>query len=377
MLTTLQNLDPELDILTLTKRDIFESITIYDVKDFLESLGIEQIIINEEKGYLICPTICHNPLHEAESMKLYWYQDHKIFRCYTECNETMTIFTLYRKFIRVNEGREIDEDEAEDYVRHCLKHIVRAAPRQKVSTFDLDVDKYRFSKSVPQLEEYPKSMLTYFTKYYHPLWLRDGITKSAMDKFKIGFSLAQNKIVIPHFDINGRLVGIRARTIDKNEAEEFGKYRPLQVGDIIYTHPLQFNLYGIYEHKDGIRTRRSAIIAEGEKSVLLDDGYYGKYSNTVACCGSTFNKYHISMLTDILGANEIIVALDKEYEDWRDSKAKKYREKLEGLCRKYTNQAAFSYIWDYDNLLQEKDSPFDRGKEVFEELFKNRVKVNW
>ena len=28
----------------------------------------------EDKGYLVCPTICHNPIDEAESMKLY-YQD--------------------------------------------------------------------------------------------------------------------------------------------------------------------------------------------------------------------------------------------------------------------------------------------------------------
>ena len=117
-----------------------------------------------------------------------------------------------------------------------------------------------------------------------------------MDKFHIGFSIAQNKIVIPHFDIQGRLIGIRARTLNKEEAEKYGKYRPIQIGDITYSHQLQFNLYGIYEHQNGIKKRRQAIIAEAEKSVMLDDGYYGELSNTVACCGSIFNKYHISLL---------------------------------------------------------------------------------
>ena len=196
-----------------------------------------------------------------------------------------------------------------------------------------------------------------------------------MDKFKVCFCISQNKIVIPHFDIRGRLIGIRARTLDEEEISLFGKYRPIQIGDVLYSHPLQFNLYGIYEHQEGIRLRRSAIIVEGEKSVLLDEGYYGQYSNAVACCGSTFNKYHVSMLTNILGANEIIVALDKEYTDWRSEKAKKYRDKIEAMCKRYKNEATFSYIWDYDNVLKEKDSPFDRGKEVFEYLYKNRVKV--
>ena len=196
-----------------------------------------------------------------------------------------------------------------------------------------------------------------------------------MDKFQIKFSLSQNKIIIPHFDIYGRLIGIRGRALEQKEIDEFGKYRPIQVGKTLYTYPLQFNLYGIYEHKNGIQQRKSAIIAEAEKSVMLDDGYYGDLSNCVACCGSTFNKYHISLLTNILGANEIVVALDKEYTSWKTDKARKYRDKIERMCRKYSNQASFSYIWDFDNLLEEKDSPFDKGKDVFEELFKNRVKV--
>ena len=44
------------------------------------------------------------------------------------------------------------------------------------------------------------------------------------------------------------------------------------------------------------------------------------------------------------------------------------------MCKKYSNQAKFSYIWDYDNVLKEKDSPFDRGKDIFEQLYKTRVK---
>ena len=373
MLNTLSGQDTALDLIEVSKKDIIESITLQDVKIFLESLGVDQIAVYEDKGYLVCPTICHNPLHEAQSMKLYWYQNNKIFRCYTECNEAMSIFKLYQKFMEINEDRAVRDDEAEDYVKHCLGQI--KISKRKTNNTEFDMSKYEFDKIIPVLNEYPKSILEYFTSYYHPVWLKDGITKEAMDKFQIKFSIGQNKIIIPHFDINGRLVGIRGRTLEKKEAEEYGKYRPIQIGNITYTHQLQFNLYGIYEHQNGIRRRRSAIIVEGEKSVLLDDGFYGDLSNAVACCGSTFNKYHISMLTDILGANEITVALDKEYTDWRTDKAKRYREKLENMCRKYKNQATFSYIWDFDNVLEEKDSPFDKGKKIFEYLYKNRIKV--
>ncbi len=116
-------------------------------------------------------------------------------------------------------------------------------------------------------------------------------------------------------------------------------------------------------------------MGSSEKSVLLDDVYYDNLSNCVACCGSNFNKYHIALLTDKIGVNEIIIAFDKEYEDWRTPKAMNYRKKIEQMCKKYHNQVAFSYIWDYDNVLNEKDSPFDRGKDIFEHLYKTRVKV--
>ena len=118
MTTSLQGLDEELELLDISVQDIVDSITIEDVKTFLESLGVEQIAYYPEKGYLICPTICHNPLDEAESMKLYWYQNNKIFRCYTECNEAMSIFTLYQKFMLMNYHR-VEFGEAVDYVKKC------------------------------------------------------------------------------------------------------------------------------------------------------------------------------------------------------------------------------------------------------------------
>ena len=374
MIDTLQNLDPELEATLLTKKDLVESLTLHDVIFFLESLGVSNYEVNESKGQIICPTICHNSLHEEASMKLYWYQNNKMFRCYTECNEAMSIFTLYKKFMSIN-YHPVSDEEAMLYIRSCIKHVIfTAEPTNQSMKFDLS--KYDIDNNIPAFKVYPKELLSYFTKYYHPSWLREGITKEVMDKFHIGFSIIQNKIIIPHFDLYGNLIGIRARTLNPEELELTKmKYGPIKIGDILYSHPLQFNLYGAYQHQQGIRLRKSAIIAEAEKSVLLDDVYYGALSNTVACCGLTFNKYHINILVDKLGVNEIIVALDKEYNIWYDTKAKVFRARILKMCNAYKHKVSFSYIWDFDNVLEEKDSPFDKGKEVFEHLYKTRVKV--
>ena len=81
------------------------------------------------------------------------------------------------------------------------------------------------------------------------------------------------------------------------------------------------------------------------------------------------------MLTNVLGVNEITIAFDKEYEDWRSNEAREYQQKIINMGKKYKGQATFYYIWDMDNLLGLKDSPFDRDKEVFEKLYKHRIKV--
>ncbi len=367
----LTHADKELEYLNLSARDIVDALELEDVEKFLLSLGVEQLQVMPEKGYIISPTICHNPLGAESSMKLYWYQNNKIFRCYTECNEAMSIFTLYQKFMALN-YHEVSFVEAVDYVKKFIHGEVK--PRARSNT-NYDIEKYKYNTVIPELEEYNHSILDYFTVYHHPAWIKDGILPETMDKFNIRFSLGQNKIIIPHYDIKNRLIGIRGRALEKKEIDEFGKYRPIQVGETIYTHPLQFNLYGINFHQNGINKRRSALLVEGEKSVMIEDGWYGDLSNSVAVCGSHFNKYQIALLISNLNVNEIIVAFDKEYEQSDSDQGHRYRAKIESMCKPFLNQANFYYIWDYNNLLEEKDAPVDKGQRVFEELYRNKVKV--
>lgn len=356
----------------LSPIQISQSLSLQDVKRFLESLGVEQIEENEHQGYLCCPTICHNPLGSEASMKLYWYQNNHCFRCYTQCNETMSIFELYRRFMDIN-YHEISMEEAIEYIKSFISGTITPLIK-KQDTFEEEVARYKFNDSIEQLPAYSETVLECFSNYHCLTWKNEGITDEVMTKFKIKYWPLHNVIIIPHYDINNRMIGIRGRFFNEEDIID-GKYRPIQVGNCLYSHQLKYNLYGINYHKEAIKKRKSVIIAEAEKSVMLDDSYYGEYSNCVACCGYNFNKYQISLVTDILGANEIIVAFDKEYKSYNDDKAREYRKKIESLCAPYRYKANFSYIYDTDNLLKEKDSPFDRGKEVFEHLYKKRIRI--
>ena len=133
-------------------------------------------------------------------------------------------------------------------------------------------------------------MLDCFVKTYPQEWLSDGITEQAMDKFNISYSISQNKIIIPHYDIDGRLVGIRGRALNDWEIENVGKYTPIKIEQTWYKHPLSMNLYGLNITKDNIRAHSICFLFESEKAVMQMEGF--QYPNcSAAVCGSNFNKY--------------------------------------------------------------------------------------
>lgn len=103
--------------------------------------------------------------------------------------------------------------------------------------------------------------------------------------------------------------------------------------------------------------------------------YFGENSVAVAVCGSNLHKIQVDILVKELGVSEITIAFDKEYEVMRSPEAEAYKYKLIALAQKYNNYANFSFIYDMEGLLDHKDSPVDKGKEIYERLYDLRVKI--
>ena len=350
----------------ISKKDIYNNLTLDLVEYFLNTLGVD---VKKTDKYLICPTICHNPLSEATSMKLYFYKENLQFHCYTECSENMTIFELYRRFMELNYS-PISEEEAEFQVKKILFPNLNFTFKKEKKNFDLN--KYKKEKYELNFPIFSKNLLDCFINFEHPSWLKDGITKKEMEKFDIKFSIYQNKIIIPHYDLKGNLIGIRGRSFNQEDLDLKRKYMPVMIGKDLYAHHLGYNLYGIHEHSLGIKKYKKAIVYEGEKSVLLDDKYYGTDSFSVASCGWGITLHQVKLLIENFGVNEIVIAFDKEFTDPFGEKGKQYREKIIKLIKKYRMFCNFSYIFDEKGLLEEKDSPIDKGKEIFEKLYNNR-----
>lgn len=348
-------------------QELREKLTKEQIIELVLELGADRY--EEREDYIIFPTICHNAREYDASMKLYYYKESHMFHCYTECSENFDIFDLFKRVKEVNH-EAYDFYETIYVIADLVEYNIFSAPTKESYISNID----KFKEEEINLMEYDKGILNLFRDYYCIEWLDENISEKAMKKFNIKYYDYKNKIVIPHYDVNGRLIGIRGRTLDQKEAELYGKYMPLKVGEILYRHPLSFNLYGLYENKDNIKKYRKAIIFEGEKSVLKYEDMY-EDNIAVASCGSNLNYKQIEILIKDFQVNEIIIAYDKEFENFASQEGVNYYNKLRKICSKYNNYCNFSFLFDYDNLLKLKDSPIDRGKGVFEKLMKSKIKV--
>ena len=344
---------------------IIENLNTDAVIHLMTELGADRY---DDKGdYIIFPTICHNEDSSEASMKLYFYKNNKVFVCYTSCGG-MSIFKFLKHYY---EERQIEYDWHQDiYEVVCNCSDFKRKEGFERTPYKSLRERYKVARKEVQLPEYSKNVLDCFVKHYPPEWLNDGITKEAMDAFDISYSIAHNKIIIPHYDIEGRLVGIRGRALNDWEVENVGKYAPIHIEQTWYKHPLSMNLYGLNVTKKNIRAHSICFLFESEKSVMQAEGF--KLPNcSTAVCGSNFNKYQLNILMKTCAPHEIVLCFDKEELPGED----KYFNKLWNICQKYKNYCNFSFIYDREGLLDLKDSPTDKGEETFVKLLGKRVIV--
>lgn len=330
----------------------------------MQELGANRYEIKER--YIIFPTICHNSNADEANMKLYFMRDNKFFSCWTECGY-MSIFTFLKHYY---ECRGIEYNWFED----ILRLVERCSKGELAGTFAAPAliqkrERYQKRQNI-KLPIFSNGVLAVFTKYYPPEWLEDGISTAAMDKFNILYSISQNKIIIPHHDINGNLVGIRGRALNEWEIENVGKYMPVKIEGQWYNHKLGMNLYGLYQNKKIITEEGIVYVFESEKAVMQMENF-SLPNCAVAVCGSQFNKYQLNLLLKNCYPREVVICFDKEEEPGQD----KYFNKLWNICKKYNQYCTFSFIYDTEKLLNLKDSPTDKGEEVFKKLLSRRVIV--
>ena len=357
------------------KDEIKNSLTIEQINDLVAELGGEPQI---QGSSIIARTICHG----GDSRKLYYYDNTKLFTCYTGCEErTFDIFQLVLKV----KSRELNQDwelpRAIELVAQYFGFLPNEKQEESSNLQDWKIlDNYDRINNISQetqrveLKTYDDSILSNLPRPIIQPWIDEGITREVMNRRNICYDPKNCGIVIPHYDIDNRLIGIRERTLIK-ENEANGKYRPALLNRQLYNHPLSFNLYNLNNSKDNIARMKKAFVFEGEKSPMLYASYFGEENDiSVACCGSSFIQYQAWLLIN-LGAEEIIICFDKQFKEFGDDEHKKLVRNLKQIHKKYGHFVKISYLFDKKDLLRYKASPIDHGPEVFLELFKERVNL--
>lgn len=361
------------------KSEIREKLTTEMVFDIVYEFGGEPKLTSF--GFT-AKTICHN--HPGEgSHKLYYYENTKLFRCYTGCDSTFDIFELIQKV------KSISQPSLNWNLNNSVRWVAERynwAPTSEVDDEQFSLPDWEYFNKYEQLSqedvekiqlvqlpEYDKSILDRLAYPRIADWIAEGITPEILKKNAIGFFPGGEQITIPHYDFEGRFIGLRGRAISAEAAKLYGKYRPVNINGTLYNHPLGLNLYNLNNSKNNIKIAKKAIILEGEKSSLKCASYFGQENDiSVACCGSAISAYQIKLLLDC-GATEIIVGFDKQFQEKGDTEFKHLVRNLKSIHRKYNSYATISFLFDKENLLGYKEAPVDRGPEIFLELYKKRI----
>ena len=326
-------------------------------------------------------TICHNEVGTG-SKKLYYYENTKLFQCYTGCG-FMDIFEVIIRTKGIEDLATWTLYNAMDYVVHTLNLEVEYIQQNneniglkndlKILNNYTTISKTKENINL-EYKLYDGNFLNNLSFIIPKEWIEEGITIDTMKRYNIKYYGTDHKIVIPHYNLNNELIGIRGRSLVKEECDLYGKYMPLKINNIMYAHPLSYNLYGLNMNLENIKSIKKIIIFEGEKSVLLYDSYFGADNNiSVATCGSSLSIIQQDIIKNLCNVDEIIIAYDKNFEVIGDSDFNKSVAVLTTMANKLNKYCNVSIMFDKFNLLEHKDAPIDQGKSAFEYLFNKRI----
>ena len=210
------------------------------------------------------------------------------------------------------------------------------------------------------MKTYDESELDEYKGFYNTMFLKDGISFESQEKFDIGYDALSNRVTIPIYSLDNKLIGIMGRYNGKCEKEE--RWLP------IIPCSRSLTVYGFNENYQSIQEKGMTVIFESEKSVMQCHSFGCNIALATSGChiSDTQAKHIKSMFLP-----KIILAYDEGLSQ-EDIIAE--AEKLKMNNQIYKNQVGYIYDREHKYLPEgSKASPSDLGKEVFAKLVKECV----
>ena len=210
------------------------------------------------------------------------------------------------------------------------------------------------------MKTYDESELDEYKGFYNTMFFKDGISFESQEKFNIGYDALSNRVTIPIYSLDNKLIGIMGRYNGKCEKEE--RWLP------IIPCSRSLTIYGFNENYQSIQEKGMAIIGESEKFVMQADSFGCHIALATSGChiSDTQAKHIKSMFLP-----KIILAYDEGLSE-EDIIAEAEKLKMDNQI--YKNQVGYIYDREHKYLPEgSKASPSDLGKEVFSKLVKECV----
>lgn len=257
-----------------------------------------------------------------------------------------------------------------DFVRRYHKLSFPQAIEHILSITNLDLQEvknsetFEFLKKINRKEKdktivreiLPNDVMKRYDKEPITEWLSEGVTQEVLEKYEVRYDKPGNAIVFPVRNAAGHIIAIKSRTLYPNHKDMgIAKYRYYQkIGTTDF-------LFGFFENYHAIRAAGEVIVVEAEKGVMILESF--GYPNVVAISTKIMTTPQIKLL---LGLKcNIVLALDKDVT----------HSEIRQIGLPFLPFTNISYIYDTKGLLDEKDSPYDKGKDIWEKLYDTKNKI--
>lgn len=295
------------------------------------------------------------PFHNEDTASFCITPSKNMFYCFG-CGESGNVISFYQKYNNVS---------YQEAINYCASYAGLSTERKEIASSVKFFRKNkkqseRINRKAKEHKKINPGRLRKFKRGNIPLWQNEGIPQEIMDKYGVAFDVKSQRIIYPVYDMDGNLINIKGRTVIENYKDtkpptpKYISYE--EIGDLDYFQGLNFK-------KDIVREKGEIIIFESFKSVMKADSF--GYDNSVSMENHTLNKFQMKILVRL--QCDVIFALDKDIKLSEITGNKNIE-----MLKKFTDVYA---IIDKDNMLGEKDSPVDCGKEIWECLYKSKIKL--
>lgn len=312
----------------------------------------QQTVDFEQKG--VDSWFAHCPRHVDKTASLAITPSKNLFHCFS-CNcggNILNWLTTFEELSFPEALNKLANLSGKDF--NSLKTCDAMAFYKELRDQQGEVKNEKFERQILDIQT------DYYDKYSDVIpqeWLDEGITEESMRKYDIRIDDNANRIVYPVLDADFNLIGVKGRT-------RFANYKALKLPKYInYKKIGALDFFtGMKLAEPYIKESGRVIIVEGIKTVMKLDGW--GYYNAVSAETSDITEQQLIILIR-MGVKTAVIAFDEDVK----------LAKINSIVKDMKNYMNVEVVINKMNLLSEKDSPVDKGREVWEKLYNERIRL--